>query len=864
MKSRAGSAEAPSAAEASNSRYLWLGIACLLLGLGLWTVSNISDRNATREIALNSLAALTPESDAAGTRDQEKQALDVARVQLQLLQASRDARRILLQTALQDPKDAARLKGREQGLSVALSQVRSQDARLLFQEAILPTIRNSNDAADLKEAIDFFDRWSIAGTLSAADSDGLCRELVEKMLKTEDTDVIDPLATGVTSVAENVSPAVSDDLAWKLAQRSTEETKSSVSDARMPALLALERALGTDSAGKLASKLNDRMLAEQDPFVRRTLAMEARDPDAKVSQTIADSIADKVVERMIPDLDPTSIGAWGTVIESLKDVISPAKAGELAQRLSTRILFELGLGSSEELFTSWRGLAEKATPEQSEKLVEFLTGALRLPLLDSQGLRRSTATMVALNAPPAAFVPAGEILLGRMRAETDPQKLSVLGSSVAVLRVKVPTAVVDSAADLIVRRMLAESDPEALGPLAGAVDDLDEGISKPKIRELASVLASRIGGERNSTALLNLAVGFVALAQQMDGSPANDIAAPLLARMDSENSARVLRALAFSVGTIEDRVSPAKIRSAGAKLASAMATETDADRLRSLAAGLCALQILAGQENLARAITILEARIGIEDNPADLFNLTSSLHAIAYYATGVNFQLPASNLVSRMVEEKNAGQFLGLSRSLRKIAPDLSADLSAKLASDLAAALRNQHDPDLMRAYGEVLGSLSQGSLSEAQLRGLQNLFAIPEAPCQVATRVKTGPRQLAPEILNPLCSEDSWVQVVSAFDDAVKGSIVRAGTQPTDSTDADFTQLVVADDDDEATPAAAPIADTRTEVDFNKLSDAMDAFRPGKSGDTFRLAVEGFSSSLLVAGLICLYISWRRRVRDA
>ena len=200
-------------------------------------------------------------------------------------------------------------------------------------------------------------------------------------------------------------------MAWKLALRSVEETNSSVSDARLPALLALERALGTDSAGKLASRLIDRMFVERDGPARRTLAMEAKDPDSKVSQTVADGIADKVVDRMNAEVNATSMEAWAMVLGSLKDVIDPAKAGELAGRLAPRILVELGLASSDALSSAWSGLAGKATPQQSEKLAALFIGALSFPFLDTHALRRDAAAIAALNAGPSAFAPAGTIFV---------------------------------------------------------------------------------------------------------------------------------------------------------------------------------------------------------------------------------------------------------------------------------------------------------------------------------------------------------------------------------------------------------------------------------------------------------------------
>jgi hypothetical protein len=830
--------------------------------VALWTGFSIDQRSAGHELAARSLAAFSPEGDA-----DEKQAAAEAQVQLQLFEADGYARRAFLQAALQDPTDARRLNRREQAFSISLSQVKSAEARALFQDVILPAIHNSADPMALREAFQLMDRWSIAGTLSASESDSLASQLVEKMLTTEDTDAIDALGNGVVSLANQVSPNATDDLAWKLAIRSVEEIKPTVSDARLPALLALERALGTESAGKLAVRLIERMFTGKDGAARRTLAMEAKDPDAKVSQAVAGDIADKVVDRMSAEGNATSMEAWGAVLDSLKDVIDPAKAGELAARLAPRILIELGLAGSEGLFPGWRGLAQKATLEQSEKLVTLFTGALRFPFLDTHALKRDAGAIAALNAGPAAFAPAGAILLDRMRAEPDPEALGDLGSAVAVLRAKLPRSDVEQAGTILVKRMVSERKAEALAPMASAVDDLDEGFSRAKSAEFATALAGRMGSETNSGALLDLAVGFIAVAQQMDYARAGSIAPPLLARMQSENTAQSLRSLAFSLGTVEDGVNPSAIRTAGTRLAAVMAVETDADALRALVAGLCALKSGAGQENFEKAAAILGARIGLESDPAVLHNLSASLHALANDGGAIAenaFEAPASALVNRMIDARNPAEVRALAYSLGKIATDLNPAGSAQLASKLVARAEAEHSGDLLRAYGEVLESLPEGSLNRAQLTKLGQLLAIPNSPCGVATRVTAGgdPAHLVPAILNPLCSEESWTKVVTAFDDVAKQGIVQ-GEAPKieDASDADFKSLIVPDDDDEASPASAAAADHGLQIDFNKLSQALEAYRPKEALQPERLAAEAGSGVLLLAGLVLLLVAWKSRL---
>jgi hypothetical protein len=730
---------------------------------------------------------------------------------------------------------------------------------------ILPAIYTSTDPAELLEAFELMDRWSIAGTLDSSESDSLARRLVEKMLHTEDTDTIGPLANGVASIASNMSPNATDELAWDLAIRSVEETKPTASDARLPAMLALEHALGTDSAGKLASRLIERMFTEKGGMAQRTLASEARDPDGKVSQQIAGEIADKVVNKMISETNPVSMTAWGSVLDSLKDVIDPAKAGDLANRLAPRVVADLGYSDSEGLASGWRGFAEKATPREAEKLVGLFTSGLQLPSLDSHVLRRGAGFIPGLKAAPSAYLPLGEILLARMRMESNPAALADLGSAVAVLRPKLPQSLVEEASTILVKRMVSEREDDAIGAMASAVDDLDEGLSKAKAADLAATLAERMGSERSSGALLSLAVGFIAVAQQMDSARAKSIAVPLLARMSNESAAPVLRTLAFSLGTIEDGVDASTIRTAGTKLTAMMAGGTGADDLRALVAGLCALKDAAGPGNFEKAAAILGARIALETDRSALHDLTASLHALAGHISENDFDAPAKALINRMIDARNPDEVRALAHNLDNIVTDLSSEASVQLASKLAARADAEPSSDLLRAYGEVLGSFPRGSLDRGQIDKLDKLFSIPEAPCQAVTRAKVegnNPAHLIPAILNPLCSQDSWAQVVAAFDDLTNQGIVHGEIPKLDDNDGDFKNLIVPDDDDEpSATSVAATAETGLEIDFNKLSQALEPYRTKEAVQPKRLAAEGGSVVLVLAGLVLLLLAWKRQM---
>ncbi|HEY6342479.1 MAG TPA: hypothetical protein VIY49_13370 [Bryobacteraceae bacterium] len=827
---------------------------CLLAGLLVWGTHSLSASRADQEAALRLLTAFTSDDQIS-----TKQAASEVDAQGRLFQARADVRSIFLQSALRNSTDLPRLFHREQSFSVSLSQVRSADAHALYEQAISPAIHDSNDPRVLREAFELMGRWNSADAMNITERDGLAGELAERMLKTEDPDLVHELSGGLEQVAPGMSPWIGEGIAWKLALRSTEEgARSTITDAQLPALLALERSLGTASAGQLAVKLIDRMFTEKDPAVQRTLAMEAKDPEGKISQAVAGEIATKVVDRMLPEAEPVRLAAWAMVLDSLKDVIEPAKAGELALRLEPALIVDLNRSDLTAVLSGWRGLAAKSPLKYSQQIGAMMAGIMPLPNLDAHALRRAATILAVVNANPSTFAPAGSILVSKMRAADEPNELAALGSGVAALRRKLPVSMVDDASAILITRMISTRDPDALEPMAGAIDDLDEGISKPKINEFVAALAGRMRTETSSKALLNLAVAFVALAQQSDSRNNNSLATTLLARMQNENGPQALRTLAFSLGTVADGANPAMHLAAGNKLAMSIAVENDADALRALTAGLCSLGKNAGAGNFEKAAFVLASRIRLEDDPGELRSLAESLRALSDFIGPAQIRSAALTFGDRILDAKDPAEVRSLARSLETILPNVDPDTTARLGSMFADRAAQEPNTDLARALGETLELLPAGSVPEASLGRLDRLFRIPDSPCGIVARVKQNGdlSRLVQQILNPACSQASWTQVVGALDDATNQAILhRGGLTALEGPSADFKQLVVADDDD--APDSAALAEP-DRVDFNKLSQVLDGQRQKERLDASTLVAGAFSGLLALVGVILLLLAWR------
>jgi hypothetical protein len=844
------------------------GVASLILGLALWGGFKIERERQGREAASRLLAVFTPGDEITAT-----QAVAEAEAQRELVASSPYVRRDFLQTALQDATDAHRLNSREQGFLVSLSQVKSSEARSLYRSAILPAVSRSTEPEVLREGFTLMAAWSIADTLDAREKEKLALNLVAAILRSQNlradaTDQIDALASGLAIIAPGVRPAVAEDLASKLVAQSLAEGKGNAAGAALPGLLSLEPMIGAVKAGALARQMADRMAQERDTPTLRIIALELHGIEAQLDPAAAGEVATKIVGRLVREGNPAALEPLAAAVGPLARKIDAAAAGELARQIAPRLTIEENFAVSSQLLSAWRAVAPKA--EQPAPLASLLIQRMSFQM-DAHLLNHLADALAIIEASPADYDHAASTLLARMRSEPDPAALAELASAVALLRGKFPREREEEAARMLVKRLAAERDPGAMRPMASALDQLDEGLSKARAGQFASILVARMRTEPNPESLLNLALGFTAIAQRLDDADrAGKLAAPLLACLLTETRPDALRTLAFSLAAVADGVTPAMFRAAAVNLSASMSVETDPAKLRALVAGLLALQDKAGQENFEKAAAILTARMGLAADFATLRNLASSIHAlrgrVPAGALSEAASKAASIVMGRILAARGAVEVDALARSLAIADQDLDPAGAADLASRLAKRAAAERDQNLLRAYGEVLGSMPAASLSAAQVQSLEPMFAIPNAPCQVVTRVVTHENStdlalLVRQIVNPLCYQDGWVETVATLDARLKLSIVHSANAAAQGAeeDSDLTHLI-AEDDDEASDSGAEGggADGHgVDIDFNKLSAATEPFRSAEASWSIETAASGL---LLIAGLLLLFLGWKQR----
>jgi hypothetical protein len=110
-----------------KSRSFWkrFGACAILAGLAIAVASRFTERRKETEVSAQILERLS-----------SREASAVA----QLFQTSLNTRIDLLSGALYSAADVERLRVHEQGLSIALSRVKSSDAGTLFRRSILPAL----------------------------------------------------------------------------------------------------------------------------------------------------------------------------------------------------------------------------------------------------------------------------------------------------------------------------------------------------------------------------------------------------------------------------------------------------------------------------------------------------------------------------------------------------------------------------------------------------------------------------------------------------------------------------------------------------------------------------------------------------
>jgi hypothetical protein len=685
--------------------------------------------------------------------DSKKELTDDESSALVALAASPEGvRASFLGLALADDRSAARLGSHEHPLAVALSQVSRQDARRLFDDAIAPVIKRSEDSLALREAFHLVERWSLVPAMSADDRDVVASDIAARIVADVDSEVRNELLSGYHLWNGQLSVDAAERQAGEIVRRLLNEsdvyTARSLTTALAVAAPLLTTATADTFTQRILSKVRNEPRREQ--VAPRLIALgllAARSPPVA-----ADDIAEEIVGRITQERDSAALPTWVSALEPLRSRVTGPRADKLAQALVDRIGTESTSGALYSLVTALNLFSEAVTKGQADRIVQMY--AERFERTDSIGI-----SAVAMGIEPLAGKVSLSVIgqvralgMERLRHTKDSKVASPLGFSIGALPSRPSEN--DEAAGIVVSLLQNQQGTYEISTLDGALESLAmAGLDPNHAAQMAAIMADRMIREGSIPDLLRVAMGFQILAKQVPESAAGPLAARLRVRMQESGAPSVTRALAFAIGFLKAGAENEQ-RLAAAALKSRILTEQDPVAVRALTTGLLNLGEEVPQREFDQVATRLQKLIGMGLDDEDL---TASLSAIR----------------ERTSEE-----------------------------------------------------------IEEA-----------PKAP-------PASEESIARQVLDPLCEESEWGRLALIL---APPKEAPEKEQEDDEEFADFHNLIVADDDGES--GTAPVESYS--IDFNRLSDALDRFRPPHGSTNPIASSDAAGWSLIAAGLLLLIATW-------
>ena len=283
------------------------------------------------------------------------------------------------------------------------------------------------------------------------------------------------------------------------------------------------------------------------------------------------------------------------------------------------------------------------------------------------------------------------------------------------------------------------------------------------------------------------------------------------------------------------------------------------ENLRTLAFGLHSCVAKASPDPFQQAAAILIARMAAEPQP-----MVEGLEGIQSRVPTEQMDQAAAILVDLIAKQTDAETIRPLALSLASIQDRAGMPTVNRLSSRLIARMAAEDNPELLRSFGTILGHLPADSLATAQI---SHAFRIARAPCEIVLRVPVGERlrAVANQILNPFCSEDSWISLASSLGQMTHQPILRGTRQTSKASELDFDGMgALKDDDDEGKSKLGAIEAEPISVDFNLLSRVLADLRPKDAFWSWQTGIDFLSGFLVFSGLICFVIFYWRDRRQA
>lgn len=776
-----------------------------------------------------------------------------AQIQSRLLRESLEVREEFLAAALATGANAATLAEQRQGWMVALSQVRFADATALSKRILLPRLFTSEEEGDIRQAVYLMDQWDFAQMISESDRNQIMEQISERLTVSKSQETAEALASVLPVLLPNKG-SIGNKGVLRLISRLGVETNGHILGTIGTAIATLEPRLEEKGTREVALKLAALIEAEQGATRLTVEAFLFAPLAGRLSVAESSRLAAALIERVPGSLDPVSLRAICAVLQSVSPRMDSASADAVSMAVRERMEKEIGAKPLNNLAQALGASAQKVSADQFDQLLAWLMDRMELPFPELAAALPAVFTSTAVRMSPLQLGEAGRRLLARLETEKDDGTIESLGRSLAAVKTGVDTLRADRAVATFWKR-ISQGDVDDLEILALLLDRA----SGKQARAVASLLAQKVATEPDGEALTSFAKVFLQLAGKLSEPEARTIADRFLVRMSSEQDADKLRTLAFCMGALSERA-PKRIReNAGHVLARKTVAEANPQILRAMVSALLALGAGPNAGDFNLAATQLALRIKLEEDRLRRRNLAESLHALQGHISEDVFRDAATDMIREVLRPENEAVARSLASGLDLILPELNPAAAADLAAQVLART-GQGAPDFLFVLAEILAELPAHNLTQSDLARYSKVLGFPGVSCGVALRTAPDIRRsaIADQLLNPACSAESWTSLAAALGNLEHQPIVTVSGSADQSFKDYFHRLVVADDEDDDSEQVASGGQWR-DVNFEKLSQALDPLRPAPPSNILRLALVA-AFLLATAGLAGVALELRRR----
>lgn len=555
------------------------------------------------------------------------------------------------------------------------------------------------------------------------------------------------------------------------------------------------------------------------------------------------------------------------------------------------------------------GLAAEAAEEKASDIVTRLLNE-RDPYV-----KRSLASAVSAFAPHLEEKNADTVaaqLLSAIGDNFDRLQLAPLLSALQEVAKQASDSKKSETAKTIVERLVFEKELASLPAWSAVLGSLDAATPETTANDLVSQLLTRLEPETRAAAVLPLVTALNSLAARVDAEHAERIAHALIPRFRQPDIVS-LDAETSSIVLLADKLHPETIEQARAALLDSLRNQSDAKAMSIVAFSLGELSEGIAKGGFDEAVKILVGKMRRQDGSYELTLLDAALENLVKSGVSPGAALDATSvLVERIEREQHIPEFLRIAVGIEILADSVPEQSAERFAARLIDRMRESSGAAVLRALAFLIGDLDA---SRAQVRtaaaklsqrvavendpsalrglvaGLLNLgddvpadaFEDAEARARKLLAIETSEKGLedltatldaleeresdhddlkdeAPELdeavarklLDPLVEPAEWVRLalpIAPLDTAAKDD-------DEDEESMDFHTLLVADDDGESDTEVRAFP-----IDFPRLSDALDRFRPQRSHESrMTLAVITGAGMMAVGAILAILAARGRR----